>query len=684
MAVNSIRRSIMTEQFKPSRMIVRDGPHVVEVLSVLGGEIKTPESMPSIVERALQIIENSVDPIAGPPEPGSDEHENDGLLYGLIQSGKTSIITVAAAMAADNGFHCIVVLTSDIDVLYDQTLERVKRALPGLTVLGKNDWRDTQRFERQLRMSPFVIVCSKNGRKLSGLLEAFKAARAKGLSAMIIDDEADQASLNTYTSKGGEQVSKINEVITHFREFFGVNTYLQVTATPQALFLQRPDGSYRPSFTVLSEPGSGYVGGEAFFDPDSKILRDVDLDEVDQLRTTHQPSPTGTVPSGLRKALCSFLVAAAARKIRNPTENYAFLCHVSVNTADHKHIVNLLDRFKQEAISILQDPSSKQYAKLLEDLRKEYDDLSDTEPALSRFEQVVDKIKFYLRGANIKLVNALSNEEIKLDSVYNIFVGGNKLGRGVTIKNLLTSYYGRNPKKPNADTVLQHARMYGYRKNEIGVTRLFLPEKLADHFRLIHQMESALRELVAKHPKGKFEGIYISSPLRATRPNVLDPNSIGLYVASSSYNPVYPLRTKEAQNNTDWLDSNLASFDDKSGAREVTVDFLIELLEKCPPDAQHGAELWDLKTIRAALEKLKSLRGNKAYVVVRRGRDLREPRRETQGILSGGEEALAPKDAPALFIYKLSEIPGRAEIAAWWPQLRFPEGNYVLAFSFNR
>jgi Z1 domain len=673
----------MTENLH-NRKIVRDGPHVTEVSNILAGEIKNQESLSSISRRAIQIIENSVDPIAGLPESGTAEHENDGLLYGLIQSGKTSIITVAAAMAADNGFQCVVVLTSDIDVLYEQTLERVRRALPGLNVLGKNDWRDAQRFERQLRTPPFVIVCSKNGRKLSGLLEAFKAAGARGLSAMIIDDEADQASLNTYTSKGGEQVSRVNEVITDFRNFFQVNTYLQVTATPQALFLQRPDGLYRPSFTVLSEPGPGYVGGEAFFEPESKLLRYVDLDEVDQLRASHQPAPTGTVPLGLRRALLSFLVAGAAEKIRNPTENYAFLCHVSVNTADHKHIVNLLDRFKEETMNALNEASSRQHERLIEDLKKEYGDLLETQPGLPPFDRVVEKIKFYLHGANIKLVNALSNEEIKLDSVYNIFIGGNKLGRGVTIKNLLTSYYGRNPKRPNSDTVLQHARMYGYRQNAIGITRLFLPEKLAEHFKLIHQMENALRELVAKHPKGKFEGIYISSPLRATRPNVLDPNSIGMYVAGGSYNPSYPLRTGDTNKNTDWLDAKLSQFGDQSAGQQVAMDFVIELLEKCKPDPKYGIELWDQKTLKAALEKLKTLKGDMAYIVVRKNRDLKEPRRETRGILSGGEEALAPKDAPTLFIYRQNEVPAKGESAVWWPQLRFPEGNYVMAFSFNR
>jgi hypothetical protein len=272
---------------------------------------------------------------------------------------------------------------------------------------------------------------------------------------------------------------------------------------------------------------------------------------------------------------------------------------------------------------------------------------------------------------------------IKLDAAYNIFVGGNKLGRGVTIKNLLVSYYGRNPKRPNADTVLQHARMYGYRKKDLGVTRLFLPDRLADHFRLIHQMESALRDLVQKYPTGNFEGIFISSPLQATRRNILDPNAIGIYVAGGNYNPAYPLRTADMQNNTEWLDAKLKGYDGISAGQITTVDFLIELLEKCEPDTNYGTDLWNKKTIKAALETIKSIQKNdRAYIVVRRGRRLKEPRRETQGIIAGGENTLAPDVAPTLFMYRQDSV--GSEIDVWWSQLRFPEGNYVLAFSFNR
>ena len=670
----------MTER-KVGREIIRDGLHVAEVISVLSSKIPA-ESLVAITEKAVRIIEKSVDPIGGPPDQPSD-----GLLYGLIQSGKTSIIQIAAALAADNGFQCIMILTSDNDLLYDQTLERMRMALQGLSVLGKNDWKDTRRFERQLRSPPFVIVCSKNGSKLSSLLDGFRKAGARGISALIFDDEADQASLNTKTSKEGEQVSKINEVISELRGFFRVNSYVQVTATPQALFLQNPDHRYRPSFTILSEPGPGYVGGHEFFgDQEYKLLSLVSIDEIEELRASHQPSPTGTIPFGLRNALLTFLVAATARKIENPGKRYAFLCHVSMNKRDHEHIVTLIEQFiKEHMLTILKGETGRPHEVLMNDLLAAYQNLEKTQVGLPLFDQIIEKVKFYLAGANVKLINATSSEEIKLDAVYNIFVGGNKLGRGVTIENLLVSYYGRNPKRPNADTVLQHARMYGYRHNDLGVTRLFLPEKLADHFGLIHDMESALRDLVNKYPEGKFEILYISSPLQATRRNVLDPNSLIAYVAGESINPRYPLRTSETIVHTKWLDEKLESIGDEQKYIETTVDEIMEMLEHCPHDPLHGCELWDAKTIRSALETIKSLLSLKAYLVIRRGRSLTTVRRERQGILSGGEESLAPKDAPTLFLYRQSKNE-KGETEVWWPQLRFPEGsrNYVLSFSINK
>jgi hypothetical protein len=94
--------------------------------------------------------------------------------------------------------------------------------------------------------------------------------------------------------------------------------------------------------------------------------------------------------------------------------------------------------------------------------------------------------------------------------------------------------------------------------------------------------------------------------------------------------------------------------------------------------------LWDAKAIEAGLATIKSMPqyGNKAYIVVDRGRSLNQPRRESQWITTKGEENLAPNDALTLFIYR-QNANAKGEIEVWWPQLRFPEGNYVLAFSFD-
>jgi hypothetical protein len=392
--------------------------------------------------------------------------------------------------------------------------------------------------------------------------------------------------------------------------------------------------------------------------------------------------PTGNLPPGLRRALYTFLVAASAKVIERPTEGFAFLCHVSMSTRDHAYTVTLIDRFKEETINALHNPTSTRHQTLMDGLRDAYTDLSATERNLPAFEEIVKQIEFYINGANIKLVNASSNDEIALDAVFNLFVGGNKLGRGVTIKNLLVSYYGRNPRTPNADTVLQHARMYGYRHRDVGVTRLFLPQRLADHFTSIHQMETALRDLLLKFPDGHFEGIYVSGAWQPTRRNVLDPNSMGFYVAGASYNPTYPLRTQASKKNTAWLDAHLASIEDDKPFQTTTIDRVIELLGKCDSDPQYASQLWNADAIRAALEICKTMRGNRAYLVVRRGRRLTQPRRETQGILAGGEEALAPRDAVTLFLFRQEATPSD-EAAVWWPQLRFSDGTYVLAFSFD-
>ncbi len=77
---------------------------------------------------------------------------------------------------------------------------------------------------------------------------------------------------------------------------------------------------------------------------------------------------------------------------------------------------------------------------------------------------------------------------------------------------------------------------------------------------------------------------------------------------------------------------------------------------------------------------MKKTHDNRPYLVLRGGRNLVQPRRETQGILAAGEDPLAPRDALTLFLYR-QDATASGETEVWWPQPRFPDGNYVLAFS---
>jgi len=108
---------------------------------------------------------------------------------------------------------------------------------------------------------------------------------------------------------------------------------------------------------------------------------------------------------------------------------------------------------------------------------------------------------------------------------------------------------------------------------------------------------------------------------------------------------------------------------------------IIEIAGKCEANPELGTELWNKKTVGAALEKMEILRGGKAYIRVRRNRELEAPRRETQGFYSGGEDKEVPTDAVTLFMYRLKKS-AKGE-AVWLPQVRFPDGNYAIAFSFD-
>lgn len=645
--------------------------HTDQVLGLLQKQIGNDEEVRDIAKTAKEVVAKWVNPLGGGKE------ETNGLVYGLVQSGKTGVLISTGAMGADEGYKIIIVLTSDNDPLYDQTLARVQEAFPGIDILAKNDFKDADAFIGRIKANTCAVVTTKNSSRLGTLIENFKKGKVRGLSCLIIDDEADQASPNTRAKRDDGTKSPINERITEVRAFFERNTYLQVTATPQALFLQSPGHSFRPKFTVLSHPGHDYVGGEDFFADESKLVKEFDLQDITVIAPGSQPSPRLEIPNSLLRALDTFMVGATYKRTRDADQNCAFLCHVSTRTSDHGHIVDLLRSYKTELAAGLKSKNSKVIARL----KDAYEDLAGTHEGLraSAFDSLVSAIEFFSPGITVKLVNGETDEDVAVRSPYNLFVGGNKLGRGVTIKNLLVSYYGRHPKKPQADTVLQHARMYGYRRKDIGLLRLFLPPELHAVFKAINKMEQGLRDLISQNSNEEFRGVYVESGLSATRKNILAPGSIGVYSAGSSYNPAQVMRDDSVKALTEKIDKKLVGVANK-GIIEMPIKEIQELIAWTRPDQDQSEHVWNPVAVAESLGQFAKLHKQATgFIYVDRDRGLKANRRETQGILEGGEYTNLPDDKIGLFLLR-TESAGKSG-PSWWPQIRFPDGRYAFAFA---
>ena len=184
-----------------------------------------------------------------------------GLLFGNVQSGKTGQMFGIMSKATDLGFPVFVLLTTDNVVLQQQTLDRVKADLDGFCICGENDARV---FADNSLMLPTIVVLKKNARILKLWANIFNSTGfMRGNPLFIVDDEADAVSLNTLVNKNRQ--SSINKYLDSIRNGASSSLYLQVTGTPQSIFLQTRESGWHPLFTHYFKPGKSYLGGDFFF-----------------------------------------------------------------------------------------------------------------------------------------------------------------------------------------------------------------------------------------------------------------------------------------------------------------------------------------------------------------------------------------------------------------------------------
>ncbi|MCW5718335.1 MAG: hypothetical protein KIS68_10945 [Bauldia sp.] len=481
------------------------------------------------------------------------------LLYGRVQSGKTAAMILSSALCLDNGFRIIVVLTSDSVALVEQTARRFKD-LDGPRVFSTAD-HDPYEWEGQeddlrkdIGRDGLVLVCAKDAAHLPRVIRFLQQVGAPLYPALILDDEADAATLDTTLAARtsgranapafpstihrqvventlpGEEGESIREVFPH-------SVFVQVTATPFILFLQRASSPLRPNITFLLEPGVGYTGGETFFgafDPNIAVPEPpIVFVHANEGQALSRPR----VPAGLAASVAFFLVASAAQVLRDggawPRDGFKHLSHPSHRTNKHDVVANHIETYLADLRRQLRDdPHAARTA-----LQDAYAELRRTVPNAPALDQILGVLPEATRQAEFFRVNAKTDRP-QYGPRLNFLIGGNILGRGLTIDELLVTYYVREAQTSQMDTVWQHARMYGYRLTSLPYTRVYLPPQLARVFSQIHDSEEVLRGLLAREAEGNEVPIRVARGTRPTRPNATEPGV--LRVISGTLAQLFP------------------------------------------------------------------------------------------------------------------------------------------------
>jgi hypothetical protein len=475
-----------------------------------------------------------------------------GLVVGQVQSGKTSNYTGLICKAADAGYKLIIVLAGIHNNLRSQTQLRLdegflgfdtqfqrafntgqhtigvgigKNALPVHSVTSSSDngdfsARTTQTFNTN---EPIVAVVKKNTKVLEKLfqwLSSQASINAKGerrinnKSLLLIDDEADNASINT--NKDEDKSTKINEHIRNILRLFDKSGYVGYTATPFAnIFIPiEEDQLFPKDFIINIQAPSNYIGPEKVFG--IKVLEDDEVSDevlpiVNRIDDYQNFVPNGhkreselpdSIPDSLRLAIKSFIITCAIRRLRGQEAAHnSMLIHVSrfINWQNHiKELVENTFDFYRRGIemkipSILEE--MRQVFEVDTDNYKSYTTISqqildtelrgiDSATQIHEWVEVEKQLREAAVRIQVKKINGGSADALNYYDHKNglsvIAIGGDKLSRGLTLEGLSVSYYLRASRM--YDTLMQMGRWFGYRPGYVDLCRLFTSSELNEWF----------------------------------------------------------------------------------------------------------------------------------------------------------------------------------------------------------
>lgn len=560
-----------------------------------------------------------------------------GLLFGNVQSGKTGQMFGIMCKAADLGFPTFVLLTTDNVVLQQQTLERVKADLEGFCICGENDSR---LFMDNSLLQPVIIVLKKNARILKLWANIFASTGfMKGNPLFIVDDEADAASLNTLVNRNRQ--SSINKYLDAIKNGASSSLYLQVTGTPQAIMLQTIASGWHPLFTYYFKPGSAYLGGDFFFPAGGKP------DCVTFLETVSNPTHSVVV----RHLVVSAQVLCSGGKVSN------CLFHPSVRQASHQRYA---DEIKKELFWC----SENFDAAFTTEAEAVYQSMVPAKSEKAAFEDIKEKIRNWLKDGSVDVIQMNGKNDVdssQYGSGCNFVVGGNTLGRGVTFPSLETIYYTRTSKKPQADTMWQHSRMFGYDRDP-GLMKVYIDEHLyklfadinATNNSIISQIENGIEDVKIYYPEG----------LNPTRKNVLDNDRVEMISGGTNYYPFSP-----DNDSVEDLSALLAPFSNDEPYYQISLRLVKEILGHIIPSPD-----FKLSAFQSVIDTIVSESPTaQGILIVRRERNVAQG---TGALLSPNDWKLGGSftDKVVLTMYQVTGTKGWGGKKLWVPNIKLPHG----------
>lgn len=467
------------------------------------------------------------------------------LVMGRVQSGKTGHQLGMLAWAADE-CDVAVIFTGVTEALNGQTSYRISKdlgTLPSNPVATlnvptrANAERDMSFLESVLKRTKQrrdyrdgagiwperlpVLVSMKTKPRVDALKWMFQEVAdrlGEGVTALIIDDEADQASPNAATRKNEEAATYAE--LKALRDAATRHVWLSYTATPQAIFLTERDGALRPDFCAVSRPGSSYFGIAALMDAAHTPGR---VAVHDWQATQRKPDH---VPSSLKRALCDLLAAAWLRSemqdaFYRRTEGPApegmrsvqMLVHTSSKVKDHAVDYAVIENGLQQLRAAIETAVRDENIEAAPtEMTQAWQALAARVGARTGGTLSVPELGLAQLWSIGNLFSRIEQRVVNSDpnrptapagplptdragwEVHPIWIviGGDILGRGLTIPQLVTTYFTRLAQAANEDTVSQQMRFCGYRGTYSHVVTVHALADIFESFEYLAQVERAL------------------------------------------------------------------------------------------------------------------------------------------------------------------------------------------------